>query len=196
MTADFARKPVLTGTAVQLRPFRPEDLPHITAALDDPEVLRLTGSAHRPPIGADALARWYATRNEQTDRLDLAVVDLASGRCVGEVVLNEWDEPNLSCSFRTLIGPAGRGRGLGTEALRLLLGHAFDELGLHRVQLEVYSFNPRARRVYEKVGFVAEGVLREALRDGDGWADATVMAVLAGDWARHRGRPGTAATAI
>ncbi|MEW1913615.1 GNAT family protein [Kitasatospora sp. NPDC085895] len=193
MTADFAHKPVLTGTAVQLRPFRPEDLPDITAALDDPEVLRLTGSAHRPNIGAEAIARWYTTRNEQTDRLDLAVVDLASGRCVGEVVLNEWDEPNLSCSFRTLIGPAGRGRGLGTEALRLLLGHAFDELGLHRVQLEVYSFNPRARRVYEKVGFVAEGVLRETLRDGDGWADSTVMAVLAGDWARHRGRPAAVA---
>ncbi|MEV7179328.1 GNAT family protein [Kitasatospora sp. NPDC093679] len=189
MTADFARKPVLTGTAVQLRPFRPEDLPDITAAIDDPEVQRLTGSAHRPPIDAGAIARWYTTRNEQTDRLDLAVADLASGRCVGEVVLNEWDEPNLSCSFRTLIGPAGRGRGLGTEALRLLLAHAFDGLGLHRVQLEVYAFNPRARHVYEKVGFVAEGVRREALRDGDGWVDSTVMAVLAGDWARHRGRP-------
>ncbi|PBC76409.1 RimJ/RimL family protein N-acetyltransferase [Streptomyces sp. TLI_235] len=189
MTADFAHKPVLTGTKVQLRPFRPEDLPEITAALDDPEVMRLTGSTGQPSIDADGLARWYTSRNEQPDRLDLAVVDLASGRCVGEAVLNEWDEPNRSCNFRTLIGPAGRDRGLGTEALRLLLGHAFDRLGLHRIELEVFAFNPRARRVYEKVGFVVEGVRREALRDGDEWVDATVMSVLADEWARHRGRP-------
>ncbi|WP_431681997.1 GNAT family N-acetyltransferase [Kitasatospora sp. KL5] len=189
MTADFSHKPVLTGDLVQLRPFRPEDLPDIAAALDDPEVRRLTGSEGHPAFDPDALARWYNSRNEQPDRLDLAVTDPATGRCVGEVVLNEWDEANRSCNFRTLIGPAGRNRGLGTEALRLVLGHAFDHLGLHRVSLEVYAFNPRARRVYEKAGFVAEGVLRQALRDGDTWVDATVMSVLAPEWADHHGRP-------
>ncbi|MFD9126048.1 GNAT family N-acetyltransferase [Kitasatospora sp. NPDC059571] len=189
MTADPAHKPTLTGELVELRPFRAEDLPDITAAIDDPEVIRLTGSAERPPFDPEALRRWYGSRGEQTDRLDLAVVDLASGRCVGETVLNAWDATNRSCSFRTLIGPAGRGRGLGTEAVRLTVGYAFEQLGLHRVSLEVYAFNPRARRVYEKVGFVAEGVLRQALRDGGDWADSTVMSVLSHEWARHRGRP-------
>jgi hypothetical protein len=47
----------------------------------------------------------------------------------------------------------------------------------------------RARRVYDKVGFVAEGVLRDALRWGDEWIDATVMSILAPEWSRHRGHP-------
>ncbi|MEV0328211.1 GNAT family protein [Micromonospora echinospora] len=185
---DFADKPTLTGERVLLRPFRDDDLPALRAALADPEVIRLTGSvgvAH----DEEHLRRWYASRNAQTDRLDLAVVDRATGTCVGEVVLNQWDARNRSCNFRTLIGPAGRDRGLGTEAVRLVVGHGFERLGLHRISLEVYHLNPRARRVYEKVGFVAEGVLRDALRDGDRWVDATVMSVLAPEWAVHRGHP-------
>jgi RimJ/RimL family protein N-acetyltransferase len=53
----------------------------------------------------------------------------------------------------------------------------------------VYAFNPRARRVYEKVGFVAEGVLREALLWRGERVDAVVMSILAPEWSRHRGGP-------
>ncbi|MCG5436294.1 GNAT family N-acetyltransferase [Micromonospora foliorum] len=71
----------------------------------------------------------------------------------------------------------------------VVVGHGFERLCLHRISLEVFAFNPRARRVYEKVGFVAEGVLRQVLRDGDDWVDATVMSILAPEWAAHRGHP-------
>ncbi|MCZ7439290.1 GNAT family protein [Micromonospora sp. WMMC241] len=190
MPTDFSVKPTLTGERVVLRPFSDDDLPALAAILADPEVARLTGSPPGEGFEPTRLRAWYGTRNSQPDRLDLAVVDRASGACVGEVVLNEWDRANASCNFRTLIGPGGRDRGLGTEAVRLVVGYGFERLGLHRVGLEVFAFNPRARRAYEKVGFVAEGTLRQVLRDGDEWVDATVMSILAPEWARHRGRPG------
>ncbi len=186
----FSVKPTLTGEKVVLRPFADADLDGIRVALRDPEVIRLTGST--PDDDADQekiLRRWYGTRNAQPDRLDLAVVDRAEQVCVGEVVFNEWSAANGSCNFRVLLGPAGRDRGLGTEAVRLFVGYGFEQLGLHRIELEVFAFNPRARRVYEKVGFVAEGVLRDVKRDGDGWVDATVMSILSHEWDRHRGRP-------
>jgi RimJ/RimL family protein N-acetyltransferase len=184
MAADFSVKPTLVGTKVQLRPFTDADFPAICEALQDPEVVRLTGS--RPIVWDEAAERrlreWYGTRNDQPDRLDLAVEERATGAWVGEVVLNEWDPPNRTCNFRTMFGPRGRDRGLGTEAVRLIVGYGFAHLGLHRIELEVYSFNPRARRAYEKAGFVVEGVRREALRVPEGWADATVMSVLADEW--------------
>ncbi len=105
------------------------------------------------------------------------------------MVLNEWEEENASCNFRILIGPGGRDRGLGTEATRLILRHAFDALWLHRVSLEVYAFNPRAQRAYAKAGFVAEGGRRDALRFDDEWVDAILMSVLAQEWRAHHGRP-------
>ncbi|MFI0791277.1 GNAT family N-acetyltransferase [Micromonospora rubida] len=187
-TPDLSAKPTITGDRVVLRPFVDDDVAALRAAVTDPEVRRLTGS---PPGEFDEqrLRDWYGNRNAQTDRLDLAVVDRATGDCVGEVVLNDWDEWNRACNFRTLFAAAGRNRGLGTEAVRLVVGYGFERLGLHRISLEVFAVNPRARRVYEKVGFVAEGVLRQVLRDGDDWIDATVMSILAPEWATHRGHP-------
>jgi RimJ/RimL family protein N-acetyltransferase len=90
--------------------------------------------------------------------------------------------PTLTGERAILRGPGGQNRDLGTEATRLIVGHGFERLGLHRISLEVYAFNPRARRAYERVGFRPEGVLRESLRYGDQWIDATVMSILAPEW--------------
>jgi RimJ/RimL family protein N-acetyltransferase len=195
--SDFSAKPTLTGEKVVLRPFLMEaDAPALREMLQDPEAIKLTGGGggpgDMPAWDQAAEARfwdWYSTRNQQPDRLDLAVADKGSGLCVGEVVLNNWNKRNRSCGFRTLLGPAGRDRGLGTEATRMIIGYGFEQLGLHRISLEVYSFNPRARHVYDKVGFIEEGVLRDALLWGNQWVDATVMSVLAPEWNRHRGHP-------
>lgn len=70
-----------------------------------------------------------------------------------------------------------------TEAIRLIVGHGFEQLGLHRIQLEAYAYNHRALRVYEKVGFVVEGIRREVeFRDGE-WVDEMLMALLDHQWA-------------
>jgi RimJ/RimL family protein N-acetyltransferase len=195
--ADFSVKPTLIGERAVLRPIvLDQDAAALREMLRDPEALRLTGSMNgpddMPEWDAAAEARfwdWYSTRNDRVDRLDLAVVDQASGEAVGEAVLNEWDSGNRSCSFRIMLGPRGRDRGLGTESVRMIVGYGFEQLRMHRIALEVYSHNPRARRVYEKVGFVAEGVLRDALRWDSEWIDATVMSILASEWERHHGHP-------
>ena len=193
----FAAKPTLTGEKVVLRPFNDGDLPAIRAVLLDPEARILTGSVHdeasarapEPPDEEELLLDWYGNRNDQADRLDLAVTDKVTGECVGEAVLNDWDPGNESCNFRIFIGPHGRDRGLGSEATRLIVGYGFERLGLHRISLEVYAFNPRARRAYEKAGFRAEGVLRECFRYNGEWIDATVMSILASEWPAGRGLP-------
>lgn len=193
-TISLAAKPTLRGEKVLLRPVDVADV-----AFDpdpDPEGLRLTGSHPRPGgITFEQRQNWYATRADFDDRLDLAVVDLATGHFTGEVVLNDLDTDNQSCNFRIyLFSSPDRNRGLGTEATRLILAHAFETVGLHRVDLEVYDFNPRARRVYEKVGFVYEGTRRQSLLWDGEWADAHVMSILADEWAAHRGYPDVGAS--
>lgn len=196
MNPAWLDKPTLSGSLVTLRPFAEGDAEALFACIDV-EAMRLTGSAHseeearawiaRGP--APQMAEWYATRNAQPDRLDLAVVDNVGGQLVGEVVLNDWDEGNHSCNFRIMLGPRARGRGLGTEAAVLVLEHAFTALGLHRVQLEHYAFNPRAGRSYAKAGFVTEGRRRDTLLYDGQWVDAITMAALAPEW-RPEGRTG------
>ncbi|EID55225.1 GNAT family N-acetyltransferase [Saccharomonospora xinjiangensis] len=190
--ADFSVKPTLEGRAVLLRPVRRTDACALVAMLADPEVRRLTGT-HRTLAPREELRQaeqWYSSRGDHTDRLDLAIVERVTGAYAGEAVLTDLDRDNRSCSFR--IALASRrlfGRGYGTEATRLLLAHAFGTVGLHRVDLEVYAFNPRALRVYEKVGFVWEGTKRQALYWDGEWIDAHVMGMLAREWLAHRGAP-------
>lgn len=180
----FRVKPVLTGTLVQLRPVRVEDADGLYAT--HPEALRLTGTHHE--LRLDELKDWYSTRAEDDGRIDLSIVERSTGKWAGEVVLNDLDPDNLSCGFRILLAqPRFFGHGLGTEATRLMLAHAFGTAGLHRVELEVYAFNPRARHVYANCGFVYEGTRRDALRWDGEWVDAEVMAVLASDWANVSG---------
>lgn len=64
------------------------------------------------------------------------------------------------------------------------VNYAFSELHLHRLSLDVFSYNPRAKHVYEKAGFVQEGILRDAATDpADGsYADIILMAILENEW--------------
>ncbi|WP_307845199.1 GNAT family protein [Planomonospora sp. ID67723] len=164
-----------------LRPVGPEHVDGLWELVNDPETTRLTGS--HGSIDREAAAFWYGSRGEHDDRLDLAICTAEDDAYVGEVVLNELDTANLSCNLRiALVGPRAYGRGYGTEAIRLVLGHAFATTDLHRVELEVYAFNDRAAHVYRKIGFVEEGVRRDALLWGGEWHDAILMSILAPDW--------------
>ncbi|WP_306189634.1 MULTISPECIES: GNAT family N-acetyltransferase [unclassified Streptomyces] len=185
---DFLDKPTLTGERVLLRPVTVDDVPALMPMFRDAEASRLTGSHDEGEPDEARIRTWYDTRRDQKDRLDLAVVERATGNVVGEAVLNDWNPGNESCGFRICLVPGAHGRGLGTEATRLIVGYGFERLGLHRISPEVYAFNPRARRVYEKVGFVPEGVLRDALLWEGERVDAAVMSILAPEWSQHRGR--------
>ncbi len=183
----FADKPTLVGQRVLLRPLVAADADHLWHDLHDPEANRLTGT--HATFTRERIDEWCATRVHQADRLDLAVVDRATGDWAGEVAINEVDADNRSCSFRIALSPSWRDKGFGTEATRLLVDHVFDTIDeptIHRIGLEVFDFNPRARAVYERVGFRQEGVLRDALWwDGD-FHDTIVMSILRTD--REGGR--------
>lgn len=189
-------KPTLPGHLVLLRPPTRED-GHVLAAMRaDPELLRhaaLVGATRHarecPPLALSALLDWYADRAAQADRLDLVVLDRDTGGVVGEVVLDGWDAEARAVGLRVALGPADRRRGLGTEAVRLVLAHAFEALDLNRVELVVLADDVPALRLAAKVGLVLEGTRREGF-----WFDGTpvdqhVMAVLRSDWLAHRGRP-------
>jgi RimJ/RimL family protein N-acetyltransferase len=182
---DFITKPTLTGLVVTLRPVERADVPTLRALMADPEVGRLTGSVHssgdEPELWTpEELTTIYGDWMTASDRIVWVILDNDNGTVVGEAVLNRLDQDNLSCGFRLWISGATN-RGLGTEAARLSMGHAFA-IGLHRVELDVYDFNTRARHIYEKVGFVLEGTKRQALRFDDEWVDCYVMGLLASEW--------------
>ena len=183
---DFTAKPTLNGLLVTLRPVDLADVPALLSLMADPEVGRLTGSVHHstgdvPELWTpEELTAIYGNWMTADDRIVWVILENATDKIVGEAVLNHLDQENLSCGFRIWISGATN-RGLGTEAVRLSMGHAFGS-GLHRVELDVYAFNTRARHIYQKLGFVLEGTKRKALRYDDDWVDCQVMGLLASEW--------------
>jgi RimJ/RimL family protein N-acetyltransferase len=82
-----------------------------------------------------------------------------------------------------------RGRGIGKEIVRSALRIAFDELGMHRVGLGVFSHNTAALACYEGVGFRREGTLRDYRQYGDQYLDLIMMSMLEEEWRATRPKP-------
>ena len=103
--------------------------------LSDPEVRRLTGSvestaeARAPQPVDDRLRDWYATRNDQADRLDLAIDDARPVGSSARSCSTRSTVDALTCNLRVLVGPEGRDRGLGTEAVGLATAYGIEVLG-------------------------------------------------------------------
>lgn len=74
------------------------------------------------------------------------------------------------------------GKGYGTEVTRLMVWHGFQNLNLNRIWLNVYDFNPRGIRAYEKAGFKKEGALRQAMYAEGKYHDTFVMGILREEW--------------
>ncbi|MDM7856541.1 GNAT family N-acetyltransferase [Cellulomonas alba] len=173
-------KPTLQGEMLVLRPVRAEDADAMWDMVSDAEAMRLMGETH--VYTRDEVEGWCASAAALPDRIDLAVTIGDADEYLGEIVLSAIDQVAGTARLRLAMRPKYRGRGYGTEAISLVLGLAFDGLGLHRVEIDVLSINTRARSIYENLGFQVEGRRRDAYRDGDRWCDGIVMSVLEDDY--------------
>lgn len=174
--------PQIAGRLVALRRPHTDDMTAVVRWYRDPEVARLTRYQSRQMTQAD-VERFFNVRMLAPDALAYSIVELPTGRLIGFTTFSALDGDNGSVMFHITLGERDAwGRGLGTEATRLMVGHAFERLGLHRVGLTVFSYNERAIRAYQKAGFRIEGRLRDAiLRDGH-YFDEVQMGLLADEW--------------
>jgi RimJ/RimL family protein N-acetyltransferase len=177
----------LSGERVVLRRHRQENLPQVLRWYRDPELARLTRYQTRP-MTVEEVERFFVSRLLSDEAIAYGIHESGTGRLIGLTTFSALDADNGSVLFHITIGEHDAwGLGYGTEATELMLEHAFDRLGLHRVGLSVFEFNERAIRAYEKAGFQLEGRLRQAIaRDGRFW-DELQMGVLRDEW-RGRGR--------
>ena len=178
----------IRGRRVYLERHRPEQFPDVLRWYRDPEVARLT-RFQIGPVSDEEVRRFFQTRLLSPDAFAYAIRRADDDRLIGTTTLSALDADNGSVLFHITIGERDSwSQGFGSEAIALMVGHAFDALGLHRVGLSVFEFNPRAIRAYEKVGFRVEGRSREALwRDGAYW-DEIHMGILEGEWRSGWGR--------
>lgn len=176
----------LEGDLVVLRRHEPDNVVAFRRWYSDPEVARLA-RYQETPMRADEIERFFQVRALGEESLTMAIHERSTDRLVGTCSFSQVDGDNGSVMYHITIGEKEVwGRGYGTEATRLMLDHAFGNLGLHRVALTVFEFNERAIRAYLRCGFVVEGRARESIwRDGRWW-DEVGMSILATEWQDRR----------
>jgi RimJ/RimL family protein N-acetyltransferase len=107
------------------------------------------------------------------------------GALVGAVRWVLVNRRSRIADVRTLmLDPSARGKGVATAAVRELAARLFAARGLHRLEAEVYGFNVPARRVFERAGFVHEGVRRSAYDRAGDWQDGVRFGLLDEDFTR------------
>jgi RimJ/RimL family protein N-acetyltransferase len=182
---------ILKGRLVHLAAGNPEELSSFFATLTyDSELKRLQDSEPARQHSAKASRQWLEKHlGEVNDRVYWFTIRLAEdNRLIGDISLEITDWNRREAFVGLGIGPRDLwGQGYGTEAMRLMLDYAFFEVNLYRVTLNVFEYNPRAIRSYEKAGFQHEGRMRGALyREGKRW-DLYYMGILRSEWMEKYG---------
>lgn len=144
--------PTLQGVRVNLVQLDEAVLEPYLEMLSDPDGRRLT--ATKEVFSRSQIVDWLSSRADAQGRNDWAIMEKSTGEFAGEIVLNEFDAKKNSMNLRiALRGPNWFGRGLGGEAIQLVLEHVFNNTKLSKLTLEVLTENARAIGAYEKSGF-------------------------------------------
>ncbi len=178
-------RPLLVGDRVRLTAIEARDHAAVAAWSHDSEYMRNMRTQAAAPETEEQIAKWMAQEAADPNRFGFAVRSNDAPDIVGFAVLKDIEWSNRSAWLGIGIGPADqRGRGLGSEALDLLVDFAFDELNLHRLGLTVMAYNERAISTYVGKGFVQEGVIREAVQRDGARHDLLIYGLLASERAR------------
>ena len=164
---------------VRLRRASQEDREYLTELAQDPSV-----APYLAPVGLvlerlDALLRGSASDGGPDG---MFVIETDAGQPVGGIAVHLFSRNSRICELSTLmVDPAAQRSGVGSTAVSLACHRVLVEHGFHRIQAETYGDNLTAQRLFERVGFVREGLRRSAYWREDRWLDSVLYALLAGE---------------
>ncbi len=168
------------GKKVGLRLMQTEDVWLLFRWFNDQRVLEDLGSDHGYfCVSMDQEKTAVERMLQDRKALYFIISKLDGGSSIGIICLANIDERNASAELRIIIGEVNEwGMGLGEEAIKLLLHHAFNAKNLHRVWLRVAEYNARAIACYRNSGFREEGRMRHDHYHNAAWKDALLMSIL------------------
>ncbi|MGJ9459836.1 GNAT family N-acetyltransferase [Oceanobacillus sp. CF4.6] len=177
---------------IQLEFFETSDFQQLINWIETPELLlQWGGPAFDFPLTVNQLEKYIENANcDNSDTLVYKVIDKETEAVIGHISLGKIDRKNRSARIgKVLVGNENvRGKGIGEQMIKEILQIAFDDLCLHRISLGVYDFNVPAISCYEKVGFVKEGLLRDAAKNGDEYWSSYEMSILEKEWMERDGQ--------
>jgi ribosomal-protein-alanine N-acetyltransferase len=137
---------------------------------------------------AEAMLNRILNRSTDPRIIHYAIHKKVDDTLIGGGDISSIDTYNRRCIFGITLGfdKQNWGKGYATEALEAVIAYCFTELDMNRIEAEIYAFNSRSIRLFERLGFQREGVKRQCVYKDGVFKDEYVYALLKEDW--HRGK--------
>ena len=168
----------------RLRELEREDIKKINKWRNDPELIACLGAPYRF-INEDVDSDWYEKyMHSRNNSVRCVIVNSENDEeILGLISLLDINYINRSAELHIMIGAAqNRGKGIGTFAVKSMVDHAFNNLNLRRIELGVLENNIPAIKLYEKTGFVKEGIKRKSNYKNGEYISLIIMALLKEEW--------------
>lgn len=167
------------GQKVRLREYRKEDIEKAQKYMNDPEIRRLLHPGIPYLYTFEDEEKWFNELSANKDVYNFAIETIKDKKYIGGCGLNKIDWKNSVAVVGIFIGDKEYwGKGYGTDAMKILIKFVFEQMNINKIKLNVFSFNQRAIKSYEKCGFRKEGILRQEIyRDGR-YYDDIIMGIL------------------
>lgn len=167
------------GEKIRLREYRKEDIKLALEYLNDAEIKRNLTPAIPFPYTLEDEEKWYESNTALKDTYNFAIETLEGKEYIGGCGINKVDWKNSNVVVGIFIGNKEYwNKGYGTDAMKVLVKFIFEQMNINKIKLNVYSFNERAIKSYEKCGFKIEGVLRKEIYKDGKYHDEIVMGLL------------------
>jgi UDP-4-amino-4,6-dideoxy-N-acetyl-beta-L-altrosamine N-acetyltransferase len=171
---------IIKGKNIILRPFKQEDAKKTLAWRCDPET-RFLAMLHPYPVTEEMEQEWLQNilRNTSNKNVAFAIEIVADHKLIGYFQLRDIQWIHRRAWLGIIIGDKeNRGKGLGEEAMNLGLDYAFNALNLQKICLEVLDVNKSAVKLYEKLGFEKEGLLKKHFYSNGKYSDVLIMSLI------------------
>lgn len=175
---------IFEGAVVKLRPLMMDDLATTILWRNDP-ALKERVLGYRFPVTVPMEQNWYERnlRQSSPDSAYFGIEKIGQSSLVGMVSLTDIDWISRHAVLGIVIGRAAdQGNGCGKDAVSLILSYAFNSLNLSRIWLKVAVYNKAAIRLFEKLGFKSEGILRNHVYVNGKYHDIKIMGALASEF--------------
>ncbi len=167
-----------------LREIEKKDIEEINIWRKNKELIEYLGAPYRF-INLDVESKWYENYlNNRHNTIRCAITE-ENDEILGLVTITDINNVNRTATLHIMIGKEENcGKGLGSFAINRILKHAFLDLNLNRVELQVLTKNIRAKKTYEKVGFKYEGTKRKVCFKNGEYLDMDIMSILKEEFLR------------
>ena len=179
---------MLKGDRIKLGPVKREYIESYLKWLNDPEITQYLTIFR--PLTRMMEEDWIENLKNQNDTIIFGILipdENDTEKLIGNCGLHAIDWKNRVGEVGIMIGEKEyQSKGYGTEAVELLLDYGFKTVNLNRIQLRVYEFNSRAINSYNKIGFVEEGRMRQAMFANGEYHDMIFMSILQEEWLKEK----------